>query len=61
MEVTTTCARSAPWHWHTAGKESAGMDRQAAIDRLELAVTDPNPTIRGLAEDLLGDLEQDST
>ena len=34
-------------------------DRQAAIDRLQLAVTDPNPTISELAEDLLGDLEQD--
>ena len=36
-------------------------DRQEAIDRLELALTDPNPKISELAEDLLQELEQDSS
>ena len=34
-------------------------DRQAAIDRLAPALTDPSPKVSELAEDLLADLEQD--
>ena len=34
-------------------------DRQAAIDRLAPALTDPDPKISELAEDLLAELEQD--
>ncbi len=34
-------------------------DRQAAIDRLAPALTDPDPKVSELAEDLLRDLEQD--
>ena len=36
-------------------------DRQAAIDRLALALADPNPKISELAEDLLEELEQDQS
>ena len=34
-------------------------DRQPAIDRLALALSDPNPKFSELAEDLLEKLEQD--
>ena len=36
-------------------------DRQIAIDRLELALSDPNPEINELAEALLAELEQVSS
>jgi hypothetical protein len=36
-------------------------DRHRAIDHLVFALGDPNPEISALAEDLLADLEQDSS